>query len=256
MTAASAGSLAGRRAIVTGAATGVGAAAVTALAAAGAEVIGVFHQSEPSAEVKATARWLNCDVRDQAAVQATFAEAARLLGGLDVLVHAAGLWRPSTPEGATEEEMDFLLATNVKATLFANQAAFDLMKDHGGRIMNLGSSEGRNGNPHAPLYALTKAAVHGWTRSAAGAWAGYGITVNALAPAVETPGAQRLRDHLGPAGTEMLNERLKAIIPIGGALGDAVNDLGPVVVFLASEGSRFMTGQLIAVDGGLMMLGA
>jgi 3-oxoacyl-[acyl-carrier protein] reductase len=73
---------------------------------------------------------------------------------------------------------------------------------------------------------------------------------------VQTPGAERLREFLGPAAADFIDEQIKASIPLGGALGDPVSDLGPTLVFLCSEGSRFITGQLIAVDGGLVMLGA
>jgi NAD(P)-dependent dehydrogenase (short-subunit alcohol dehydrogenase family) len=98
--------------------------------------------------------------------------------------------------------------------------------------------------------------VHAWTRSAAKVWASAGITVNALAPAMDTPGADRLRDFLGPDAAPFLDQQLQASIPIGGKLGDPVRDLGPMLVFLAGDGARFITGQLLAVDGGLMMLGA
>jgi NAD(P)-dependent dehydrogenase (short-subunit alcohol dehydrogenase family) len=77
-----------------------------------------------------------------------------------------------------------------------------------------------------------------------------------LAPAMQTPGAERLREFLGPDGAAFLEQQLALTIPLGGALGDPVNDLGPVLVFLAGEGSHFITGQLIAVDGGLLMLGS
>ena len=82
------------------------------------------------------------------------------------------------------------------------------------------------------------------------------VSAIALAPAVETPGADRLRDFLGPEAAKFIDDEIKRTIPLGGALGDPVNDLGPTLVFLCSEGSRFITGQLIAVDGGLVMLGA
>jgi NAD(P)-dependent dehydrogenase (short-subunit alcohol dehydrogenase family) len=98
--------------------------------------------------------------------------------------------------------------------------------------------------------------VAAWTRSIAKAWAAEGVTAVALAPAVQTPGADRLRDFLGPEMSGLIDQQIKATIPLGGALGDPVRDLGPVLVFLASEGSRFVNGQLIAVDGGLVMLGA
>jgi len=255
VTGAIGGTLAGRRIIVTGAATGIGAAAVEVFAAAGASVAALHHQSPPPDHLVASATWRRADVRDKDAVAAATSDAADELGGLDVLLHAAGLWLPATPEELSEDELDFLLSTNVKGTVFANQAAFAVMRASGGRIINLGSSEGVTGNPLAAHYSLTKAAVHSWTRAAARAWGRYGITVNALAPAVETPGADRLRAHLGPEGAAMLEQQLRSAIPIGGALGDPVADLGPMLVFLASEGSRFITGQLLAVDGGVMMIG-
>jgi len=248
--------LTGRRAVVTGAATGVGAAAVEAYTDAGATVVALYHSTPPPEHLQGRAEWLRCDVRDRDAVSGAFAKAVATLGGVDVLLHAAGTWVPSTPETVTNEELDSLVDTNFKATVLTNQAAFVVMREHGGRIINLGSSEAVRGNPGAPLYAATKAAVQAWTRSAASAWGKHRITVNAIAPAVDTPGAERLRRHLGPERTEQLAQRHKVTIPIGGALGDPVHDLGPVMVFLASTGSQFVTGQLIAVDGGLIMVGA
>ena len=248
--------LLGRRIIVTGAATGIGRAAVTVFAAAGADVAATHHTTPPPPELAEAARWFPCDVRDRAAVDATFAAMAESMGGLDVLLHAAGLWLPSTPDDLTEDELDFLLATNVKATVFANQAAFRHLRDHGGRILNLGSCEAATGNPFAPIYALTKGAVHAWTRTAARAWGRHGITVNSLAPAVETPGADRVRAHVGPEGAAALEQQIEQVVVIGGRLGDPVRDLGPMLVFMAGEGSRFITGQLLAVDGGVMMVGA
>jgi NAD(P)-dependent dehydrogenase (short-subunit alcohol dehydrogenase family) len=163
---------------------------------------------------------------------------------------------PSTPESLTEDDLEFLLATNVKATVFANQAAYQHMREHGGAIINLGSSEGVTGNPIAAAYSLTKAAVHGWTRAAARAWGSTGITVNSLAPAVDTPGADRFRAFVGREAWPYVEQKIAEAVVIGGRLGDPVADLGPALVFLASEGAHFITGQLIAVDGGAMMVGA
>jgi NAD(P)-dependent dehydrogenase (short-subunit alcohol dehydrogenase family) len=199
---------------------------------------------------------VQCDVRDAASVDEMVRGAAETLGGLDVLLHAAGLWQPGVPGQITGEEIDFLVDTNLKATIFTNQAAYAVMRKSGGRIINFGSGEAVMGSPISALYAATKGAVAAWTRSIAKAWAAEGVTAVALAPAVQTPGADRLRDFLGPEMSELIDQQIKATIPLGGALGDPVRDLGPVLVFLASEGSRFITGQLIAVDGGLVMLGA
>lgn len=248
--------LQGRRILVTGGATGIGAAAVGVLAAAGAEVAATYHQTPPPDGLTAT--WLQCDVRDAAAVSSLVGAAAERMGGLDVLVNAAGLWQPGIPGYIGVDEIAFLLDTNVKATILTNQAAYAVMKDQdpkGGRIINFGSSEAVMGSPISAVYAATKGAVQAWTRSAARAWAAEKITVNALAPAVQTPGADRLREFLGPEAGALIDQQLKMMIPLGGALGDPAQDVGPILVFLAGAGSGFITGQLLAVDGGLVMVG-
>jgi 3-oxoacyl-[acyl-carrier protein] reductase len=246
--------LRGRRILVTGGATGIGAAAVRVLGQAGANVVATYHSTEPDPGLAAT--WMRCDVRDFASVTELFRRATDSLGGLDVLVHAAGLWQPGIPGQITAEEIDFLLDTNIKATILTNQAAYAVMCEKGGRIINFGSGEAVMGSPISAVYAATKGAVQAWTRSAARAWAHAAVTVNALAPAVETPGAERLRTFLGPGAAMLIEKQLKSTIPLGGALGDPARDLGPVLVFLAGEGSGFITGQLLAVDGGMVMLGA
>ncbi|MUM30062.1 SDR family NAD(P)-dependent oxidoreductase [Mycolicibacterium sp. CBMA 295] len=222
--------LQGHRILVTGGASGIGAAAVDVLSAAGAHIVATYHRTTPPDRPNVT--WLRCDVRD-----------------------AAGLWQPGIPGGIEAADIDYLLDTNVKATIFTNQAAHAAMRDIGGRIINFGSAEAVMGSPISAVYAATKGAVQAWTRSAAKAWAAERVTVVALAPAVDTPGADRLRDFLGPEAAELVEAQMKMTIPLGGALGDPARDLGPVLVFLAGDGAGFITGQLIAVDGGLTMLG-
>jgi 3-oxoacyl-[acyl-carrier protein] reductase len=248
--------LQGRRILVTGGATGIGAAAVGVLTAAGADVAATFHKTPPPDGVQAT--WLQCDARDADAVSAMTHQAVEHLGGLDVLVNAAGLWQAGIPGYIGVDEISFLLDTNVKATILTNQAAYAVMKDQnpkGGRIINFGSSEAVMGSPISAVYAATKGAVQAWTRSAAKAWGADKVTVNALAPAVQTPGSDRFRDFLGPEAGALVDQQMQMMIPIGGALGDAARDVGPMLVFLAGPGSGFITGQLLAVDGGLMMVG-
>ncbi len=247
--------LGGRRILVTGGATGIGAAAVQVLSEAGAAVVATYHRTPPADREGVS--WVQCDVRDSSAVDDMVSSAAETLGGLDVLLHAAGLWQPGIPGQITGEDIDFLVDTNLKATIFANQAAYAVMrKDGGGRIINFGSGEAVMGSPNSAVYAATKGAVSAWTRSIARAWAAEKVSAIALAPAVQTPGADRLREFLGPAAADFMDEQIKSTIPLGGALGDPVNDLGPTLVFLCGEGSRFITGQLIAIDSGLVMLGA
>ena len=244
-----------RRIVVTGGATGIGAAAVQVLSEAGAAVVATYHRTPPPERAGVT--WMQCDVRDSAAVDDTVNRAADALGGLDVLLHAAGLWQPGIPGQITGEDIDFLLDTNIKATIFTNQAAYAVMrKSGGGRIINFGSGEAVMGSPISALYAATKGAVAAWTRSIARAWAAEKVSAVALAPAMQTPGADRLREFLGPEAAEFIDAEIKKTIPLGGALGDPVDDLGGTLVFLCSKASRFITGQLIAVDGGLVMLGA
>jgi 3-oxoacyl-[acyl-carrier protein] reductase len=245
--------LRGRRILVTGGATGIGAAAVGVLTEAGAEVAATYHQTPPPDDLVAT--WLQCDVRDADAVSAMVQQAVEHLGGLDVLVNAAGLWQAGIPGYIGVDEISFLLDTNVKATILTNQAAYAVMKGAGGRIINFGSSEAVMGSPISAVYAATKGAVQAWTRSAARAWAADSVTVNALAPAVQTAGADRLRDFLGPEAGALIDQQMKMMIPLGGALGDPARDVGPLLVFLAGYGSGFITGQLLAVDGGLIMVG-
>ena len=223
-------------------------------------VTATYRETPPPAALADSATWQQCDFRQEAQADALVDAAVAAMGGLDVLLHAAGTWSPGSAGDLSEQQLDHMLATNVKATVFANQAAFRVMRENGGRIINLGSSEGVTGVPYAAGYSLAKGAVHSWTRSAARAWGQYGITVNALAPAVETPGADRFREFIGPEGAAALNDRIAESSPIasslGEGLGDPIRDLGPMMVFLASEGSRYITGQLLAVSGGGMMLGA
>ncbi len=245
----------GRRILVTGGATGIGAAAVQVLSEAGAAVAATYHRTAPAE--RAGVSWVQCDVRDSSAVDDMVSGAAEKLGGLDVLLHAAGRWQPGIPGQITGDDIDFLVDTNLRATIFVNQAAYAVMrKDGGGRIINFGSGESVMGSPISAVYAATKGAVSAWTRSIARAWAAEKVSAIALAPAVETPGADRLREFLGPEAAEFIDLEIKKTIPLGGALGDPVEDLGPTLVFLCGEGSRFINGQLIAVDGGLVMLGA
>ena len=209
--------LQGRRILVTGGATGIGAAAVRVLTEAGAAVVATYHRTTPPDRARVS--WVQCDVRDSAAVNDIVNGAAETLGGLDVLLHAAGLWQPGVPGQINGEDIDFLVDTNLKATIFTNQAAYAVMrKDGGGRIIKFGSGEAVMGSPISAVYAATKGAVSAWTRSIARAWAAEKVSAIALAPAVQTPGADRLREFLGPAAAEFIDEQIKSTIPLGGAL--------------------------------------
>ena len=95
-----------------------------------------------------------------------------------------------------------------------------------------------------------------WTRSVALEWGRHGVRVNCVAPAIHTEIFERQRQQMDPATLAMVDAHLAAAIPLGGRMGDPLRDLAPVLAFLASDDSRFITGQTLAVDGGLMMLGS
>jgi NAD(P)-dependent dehydrogenase (short-subunit alcohol dehydrogenase family) len=253
------GKLAGRRILVTGAAGGIGAAAVEVLAAEGATLSATYRETPAPGRLASLATWFSCDFRRAEEADLVVNRAAEVMGGLDVLVHAAGRWGPGVPGQLSEDDLEAMLATNVKATVYANQAAFQHMREGGGQIVNFGSSEGVSGMPFSASYSTAKGAVHSWTRSAAKAWGKHAVTVNAVLPAVETPGGDRFRKFIGTEAAldEQLAQRMAVAGSLGpGKLGDPVRDLGPVLVFLASEGARFITGQLLSVSGGMVMLGA
>jgi 3-oxoacyl-[acyl-carrier protein] reductase len=201
--------LRGRRILITGAATGIGAAAVRVLTEAGAEIVATYHRTPPPEDLLATR--LQCDARDADAVSTTVQQAAEHLGGLDVLVNAAGLWQPGVPGYISADEISFLLDTNVKATILTNQAAYAVMKSAGGRIINFGSSEAVMGSPISAIYAATKGAVQAWTRSAARAWAADNVTVNAPAPA--------MYERMAPGDGELPLAEILAAVPADVVVG-------------------------------------
>jgi NAD(P)-dependent dehydrogenase (short-subunit alcohol dehydrogenase family) len=246
--------------IVTGAANGIGAATLAAYVREGARVAALDVEDERGrARVAALgdhARYFHCDVSRKDEVERSFADAVAWLGRLDVLTHVAGIERGGPAESISAEDWATVLGVNLLGTVFTNQTAFRYLKDHGGRIVNFGSGGAVRGQVGSSHYAASKGAVHAFTRTVAQEWGGYGITVNAVAPGAWTRMYDEYLDRLGEAGREMAVNAMRHMIPLGGKLGDPDRDLAPVLVFLASAAAHFITGQLIAVDGGLVMLGA
>ena len=243
-----------KRIIVTGGAGGIGQAAVTLFAGKGARVACTSHRSPP--DVPAGVETLACDITRRSAVDAAIDTLVERLGGLDVLVHAAGVHGGCPADQVDGEHWDWMFDHNGKGTVWTNQAAFRHMARHGGSIINMGSVEGVRGFPGNAVYAASRGAVMAWTRSVAREWGPRGVRVNCVAPAIHTDIYQRQRDAMDADSLAMMDAALKESIPLGGKLGDPLADLAPVLAFLASDASKFMTGQTIAVDGGLMMLGS
>jgi NAD(P)-dependent dehydrogenase (short-subunit alcohol dehydrogenase family) len=251
------GQLDGKRIVVTGGASGMGAATARAYAREGARVVAMDVDDERGEAVASAASvsYRHCDVSDRAQVDAAFAAAVDELGGLDVLAHAAGIERGATAAEVTDDEWDAVFDVNLKGTVHTNQAAFRAMRDAGGRIVNFGSRAGVQGTAGAAHYAASKGAVLAWTRSIAREWAPYGIRVNAVAPMIWTDMYDLRRERLATPEAVAEHDRAKvALIPLGGKLGDPDLDFAPVMVFLAGDGARFITGQTLPIDGGGMML--
>ena len=132
--------------------------------------------------------FIHCDVTDKAQVDAAFAEAESWLGGVDLLVAAAGLDKPGfAPEDIPEDAWDLVMAINAKGTFLTNQAAFRAMRrGQGGSIINFGSLAGIRGISGRAANSAAKSAVAGWTRAIAQAWGLHDVTVNAIAPTMRT----------------------------------------------------------------------
>lgn len=253
--------LSGKRIIITGAAGGIGASALRGLAAAGARLAALDVSDEAGREEVARAKggaggdakYFHCDIRRRADVDQVFATAVAWLGGLDGLVNIAGVEHAAPAEAISDNDWDLMFDVNARGTLNTNQAAFPYLRETGGRILNFGSAAGVMGLPGCAHYSAAKAAVLGWTRTVAKEWGRYGISVNAAAPGMWTPMYEAHRTRMDADALKAHDAMMAGLIPLGGRLGDPDRDMAPFVVFMMSDGARFITGQTLAVDGGLMI---
>ena len=240
--------LQGKTALVTAAGQGIGRASTLALAAEGAEVFATDVDPallERYAGV-ARVRTARLDVLDRDAIVALFAT----LPPLDLLFNCAGIVHNGSALEATDADLDLAFALNVRSQLWAIQAALPAMLAHGGgSIVNMASiASSIKGLPGRCVYGLTKAAVIGLTKSVAADYVRHGIRCNALCPGtVDTPSlAGRIAAYADPvAARQAFVDRQ----PMG-RLAQA-DEIAPMVVYLASDESRFATGQAFCVDGGM-----
>ena len=244
------GQLDGRAAVVTGAASGIGAAIATAFAAEGARVLAVDLPQAPFDETVADHPSITVfaqDVAVEGAAERIVAAATDAFGKLEILVNNAGIC-PVAPATETDNDMwDRVLAVNLDAVFGLCRAAIPALKAAGwGRILNMGSIMSSFGDAGFSAYAASKHAVAGLTRSLATELGGDNITVNMIQPGAILTGITRPSFAAMPEMAALWET--KAAV---GRLG-VPKDVAPLAVFLASEGAAFITGQGILVDGGAM----
>ena len=244
--------LANKVAVVTGAGRGIGRAVALAYARMGADVACVSRTEENSAkaavEVEALGRraWaVAVDVSDTAAVDAAAGKILDDAGRVDILVNNAGVTRDNLLMRMSEEEWDTVINTNLKGAFnFTRALTRPFIKQRSGRIINIASVIGLIGNAGQSNYAASKAALIGFTKSIAKELAPRGITVNAIAPGfIETDMTAALDDKV--------REGILGNVPLG-RFGSP-DDIAHAAVFLAMEPSGYITGQVLTVDGGMVM---
>lgn len=245
--------LEGKSALVTGASRGIGREIALELAKQGANVAVNYAGSEKLAnevvaEIKALGREaiaIQANVADGEAVTDMVNKVIAQFGSLDILVNNAGITRDTLLMRMKEDDWDAVIDTNLKGVFLCTKAVTrQMMKQRSGRIINISSIVGVSGNAGQANYVAAKAGVIGLTKTTAKEFASRGITVNAVAPGFITT------DMTDKLTEEIKGEMLKQI-PLA-RLGDP-EDIAKVVVFLASEDSRYMTGQTLHVDGGMVM---
>ena len=238
-------------AVVTGAGRGIGRGIAFALAREGAMVVVNYNGSKDRAEEvvrtieeaggKATA--VQCNISDFEAAKEFFANVVKEYGKIDILVNNAGITKDNLMMKMSEEEFQSVIQTNLAGTFHGVKfVTRPMMKQRQGRIINIASVSGVIGNMGQANYSASKAGVIGLTKAAAKELASRNITVNAVAPGFV---ATEMTDVL----SDSVKEAAVATIPLG-RFGE-VEDIAETVVFLASDKAKYITGQVICVDGGI-----
>ena len=244
---------AGKTAVVTGGSRGLGRAVCLELAKGGANVVLCYAGNEAAAgetvaaceALGAKALAVRCDVAKADEVKALMDAAVQAFGRIDILVNNAGITRDGLLMMMKEEDFDAVINANLKGAFLCMKAASRLMmKQRWGRIVNLSSVVGLRGNAGQVNYAASKAGVIGMTKSLAKELATRGVTVNAVAPGF-------IDTDMTAAMPQAAREATLASIPMG-RMG-APEDVAKAVAFLASDEAAYVTGQVLAVDGGMAM---
>lgn len=243
----------GKIAVVTGASRGIGRAIASKLAMQGATVVVNYNGSEEKAqevvrEIEAKggkAEAIQCNVSDYESAGTFFSSVIKKYGKLDILVNNAGITRDNLLMKMSEDEFDSVIHTNLKGVFNCmKHVSRQMIKQKGGRIINISSVSGVLGNAGQANYCAAKAGVIGITKSFAREAASRGITVNAVAPGfITTDMTEVLSDAVKNASMEQIPMK---------QFGSA-DDIAHAVAFLASEEAGYITGQVLCVDGGMAM---
>ncbi len=238
----------GRVAIVTGASRGLGRAAVEALVGEGVRVLAAARTRPALEKLRAGSperiAIATVDVRDAGEVDALADAAVREFGRLDIVVNNAGIAPAGRFVDQPLEEWDEVFAVNVRApSVLARAAGRHFLAQRSGKVINVASTSGITGKPMLVSYSASKGALVQFTKALAGEWARFGVQVNAIAPgAFETEAQSAVLE-----SPEILERRLRKIP--AGRMGAAA-EFGPLVCYLASPLSDFMTGSVVVIDGG------
>ena len=243
--------IAGKYALVTGAAKGIGRSSALRLAEVGVNVAVNYRSSGDEAESLAAelvgmgveAFTVRADVGDLDQVKGMADEIGRRFPQVDILVNNAGIIDDTLLVRMGDEAWSSVITTNLSGTFFCTRAfARGMMQRRWGRVISIGSIVGLRGNPGQANYAASKAGIIGFTKSVARELAARGVTANVVTPGyTSTETVENLGDRF--------KERMRGMIPMG-ELGEP-DDVGHLVAYLASEKARYVTGQVISVDGGL-----
>jgi meso-butanediol dehydrogenase/(S,S)-butanediol dehydrogenase/diacetyl reductase len=240
--------LAGKGAVVTGGSRGIGAGIVAALLAEGATVVTCGRGAKPET-LPGNVTWVTADVASDGDVCRLRDRAVAVLGRIDVLVNNAGVLNGGTVSETTDSDFDLLMGVNVKGLFQCCRAFIPIMREHGGAIVNMGSTSGFAADPGMAVYNASKAFVHGLTRAIAVDHGPDGIRCNAVCPGWIVTGM--LEASFGPARDTAAAQQDAIRRHPAGRLGRP-EDVAAMVVHLASDEARFLTGQTFIVDGGLI----
>ena len=243
----------GQLALVTGAASGIGAAAARRLAAEGALVVVADRDASGARDVadEVGGHAIALDVTDAVAVRTGIGEVAALLGPIDVLVNNAGGGQLALFLDTSEDDWDRIVTLNLRSTMSCTKAVLRSMYDRRrGAIVNVASESGNVGAPGGAAYSAAKAGILGFTKAVARESARYGVRVNAVAPGpIDTPLLN------GPEFSTPLGATVKQALVAATVLGRAgtPEEVAAAIAYLASDDASYVTGQTLAVSGGVSM---